>query len=85
MRKSVSIKRGRYFASAGWGRYGPYGVATYRKGRIVGKFTTGTKGTTVGGRVRIWKKVRVGVTYNLTHHRRSVEARVAKKRFYFPA
>ena len=74
-RRSFAIKQGRYFAATGWGRYGPYAVGTYRRGRGVAKMTIGTKGTTIGGRVRVYRKVRVGATVNLTHHRHSLAVR----------
>ena len=81
VRKSIAFKRGRYFAAAGWGKYGPYAVGTVRYRRAVAKVTAGTKGGTVGGNVRIYRKVRAGGDYNVTHHRRAFEVRVGRKRY----
>lgn len=78
-RRSVAIKRGRYFAAIGIGRYGPYAVGTYRRGRAVAKASVGTRGATVGGRFRVYKRVRVGGEFNLTHNRRTVEFRTRRK------
>ncbi|MGA2876452.1 MAG: hypothetical protein ABSE82_13050 [Nitrososphaerales archaeon] len=80
VKKSIALKRGRYFGAAGWGKYGPYAVATYRRGRAVAKVTAGTKGSTVGGRVRVYKRIRAGCEYNLTHHRRVFEVRTKRRR-----
>ncbi|HVB11914.1 MAG TPA: hypothetical protein VNE86_02180 [Nitrososphaerales archaeon] len=79
VRKSFAIKHGRYFAAAGWGRYGPYAVGTYRRGRGVAKVTVGTRGGTIGGRIRVYRKVRVGATLNLTHHRHSLSLRTRRR------
>ena len=79
-RKSIAIKRGRYFAAGGWGKHGPYVVATYRRGRAVVKASAGTKGRTIGANVRVYKKLRVGGEYNLTHKTRSIEIRNRKKK-----
>ncbi len=81
VRRSLALKRGRYFAAVGIGRYGPYAVGTYRRGRGVAKVSVGTKGTTVGGRYRVYKRLRVGGEYNVTHHRRTVEFRTRRKTF----
>ena len=78
-RRSVAIKRGRYFAAIGIGRYGPYAVGTYRRGKAVAKATVGTRGATVAGRYRVYKRVRVGGEYNFTHHRRTVEFRTRRR------
>ena len=75
VRKSFAIKKGRYFGAMGWGRYGPYAVATVRKGRALGKISFGTKGGTVGGRVRVYGKAPIGVEYNFTHHSGAIEMR----------
>ena len=74
-RRSVAMKRGRYFAAMGLGRYGPYAVGTYRRGRAVAKVSVGTRGATVGARYRVYKRLRVGAEYNFTHHRRTIEFR----------
>jgi hypothetical protein len=81
VRKSFAIKKGRYFGATGWGKYGPYAVATYRRGRALGKISFGTKGGTVGGRVRVYKKVRFGGEYNLTHHSSAIEMRNKRRTF----
>jgi len=81
VRKSFALKRGRYFISVGIGRYGPYAVSTYRRGRAVAKASVGTKGAIVGGRYRVFKRIRVGGEYNVTHHHRTVEVR-ARRRVY---
>jgi hypothetical protein len=80
VRKSIAFKRGRYFAAAGLGKYGPYVVGTVRYKRAVAKVTAGTRGSTVCGNVRIYKKVRAGGDYNFTHHSRAVEIRVGRKK-----
>lgn len=74
-RRSFAIKKGRYFGAVGWGKYGPYAIATYRRGRAVAKASFGAKGGIVGARYRIYRKVRVGGEYNLTHHSRAFELR----------
>ena len=79
-RRSIAIMRGRYFAAGGWGRHGPYVVATYRRGRAVVKASAGTRGSTIGANVRVYKKLRVGGEYNLTHKTRSIEIRNRKKK-----
>ena len=61
--------------------YGPYAVATYRRGRGVAKASFGTRGGTVGARLRVYGKVRVGGEYNITHHRSAVEFRTERKSF----
>jgi hypothetical protein len=45
MKKNWSIKRGKNFFAAGWGKYGPYAVATrrVRKG-VYAKASIGLKG-----------------------------------------
>jgi hypothetical protein len=78
-RRSIAIKRGRYFAAIGIGRYGPYAVGTYRRGRAVAKASVGTRGATVGGRYRVYRRVRVGGEYNFTHHRRTLEFRTRRR------
>ncbi|MGA2663612.1 MAG: hypothetical protein ABSF83_01535 [Nitrososphaerales archaeon] len=85
MRKSLALKKGRLFAAAGWGRYGPYAVGTYRYKRAVAKLTAGTKGSTVGGRVRVYKHIRVCGEYNLSHKSRALEVRIRRKKFRLEA
>ena len=80
-RKSVAYKRGRLFAAAGWGKYGPYAVGTYRRGRAVAKATVGTRGGTVGARYRVYRQVKVGGEYNITRRRKAFEIRAKKKTF----
>jgi hypothetical protein len=80
VRKSIAVKKGRFFAATGWGKYGPYAVATCRKGRALAKFTVGTKGGTVGGRVRVYKKLRIGGEYNVTHHNSAIEFRAPDRK-----
>lgn len=84
-RRSIAYKRGRLFAAMGWGKYGPYAVGTYRRGRTVAKATVGTKGATMGGRVRVYKSVRVGGEYNLSHRDRLLEIRVRRKKYRLEA
>ena len=78
-RRSIAIRRGRYFAATGWGKYGPYAVSTYRRGRAVGKVSVGLRGVMIGGRYRIYKRLRVGGEYNLTHHHRTLEVKTRKR------
>lgn len=69
------------FAALGWGRYGPYAVGTYRYKRAVAKASVGAKGATVGGTYRVYRRVRVGGEYNLTHRTRALELRLKRKRY----
>ena len=49
MRRSRAYKKGKNFVAAGWGRYGPYAVATRRiRGCVYAKASIGTKGPHVG-------------------------------------
>jgi len=79
VRRSFAIRRGRYFAAIGVGKYGPYAVGTYRRGRAVAKASVGTRGATVGGRYRVYRKIRVGGEYNITHHKRTAEIRTRRR------
>jgi hypothetical protein len=84
-RKSIAFKRGRYFGSLGWGKFGPYAVATVRYGRAMAKVSAGTRGSTIGGRVRVYKHLRVGGEYNLTHRNRALEVQIRRKRYRLEA
>jgi len=51
MKKKWAFPRGKNFFAAGWGKYGPYAVATRRLGnRTYAKASIGTLGPRVGGK-----------------------------------
>jgi hypothetical protein len=55
--KSFRKKMGKSFVAGGWGRSGPYLVATQRlANRTCAKATTGARGTTVGVKQRIGRR-----------------------------
>jgi hypothetical protein len=64
--KSFRKKMGKRFVAGGWGRSGPYLVATHRLANgTYAKATTGTRGTTVGVKQRIGRR-NLEIGYNLT-------------------
>ncbi len=64
--KSYRKKMGKNFVAAGWGRHGPYAVATRRiTNRTYGKVSAGTRGTTIGVKHKIGRRA-YEIGYNLT-------------------
>ena len=78
--KSFRKKMGKSFVAGGWGRSGPYLVATQRLAdRTYVKATTGTRGTTVGLKRRIGKR-NYELGYNLTTKSAYLRRSNAKRR-----
>lgn len=64
--KSFRKKIGKSFVAGGWGKSGPYLVATHRLGKgTYAKATTGTRGTTIGLKKKIGRR-NYELGYNLT-------------------
>jgi hypothetical protein len=79
--KSASFISKRGFLSAGWGKYGPYFVGTFKPQRkIIFKATAGTKGLTLGARYIHSKKMSIEGHYNIITHRPSFGIKFRKGR-----
>jgi hypothetical protein len=79
-KKTFALKTRKTLVSGGWGRYGPYILASVKTGRRSNlKLSVGAKGVIAGAGYRRNRNLHGSVTYDLTTHKPSFRLRIGKR------